>query len=57
MELTLNMRECYHILLTDFYVVTKFILQTIDDLTFSPIDFDSECSYFNIDFRKNSYPM
>ena len=28
-----------------FYVVTKFILPTIDDLKFSPIDFDLECSY------------
>ena len=28
-----------------FHVVTKFILPTIKDLTFSPIDFDSECNY------------
>ena len=31
-----------------FYVVTKFILPTIDDLKFSSIDSDSECNYFNI---------
>ena len=28
-----------------FYVFTKFILPTIDDLKYSPDDFDSECSY------------
>ena len=28
-----------------FYVVTKFILTAINDLTFSPIDFDLKCSY------------
>ena len=28
-----------------FYVVTKFILPTINDLTFSLVYFDSECSY------------
>ena len=27
-----------------FYVVTKFILPTIEDVKFSPIDFDSECN-------------
>ena len=32
-----------------FYVVTKFILPTIKDLKFSPIDFDSECDYLNVD--------
>ena len=35
-----------------FYVVTKFILLTMDDLKFSPIDFDSECNYLNIDLQK-----
>ena len=39
-----------------FYVVTKFILPTIDDLKFSPVDFYSECSYLNIDLKKHRYP-
>ena len=30
-----------------FYVVTKFILPSVNDLKFPPIDFDSECSYLN----------
>ena len=40
-----------------FYVVTKFILPTIDDLKFSPIDFDSECNYLNTDLDKHRYPV
>ena len=36
-----------------FYVVTKFILPTVDDLKFSPIDFNSECSYINGDIRRH----
>ena len=40
-----------------FYRVTKFILPTINDLKFSKIDFDSECSYLNVDLRKHRYPM
>ena len=28
-----------------FYVVTKFILPTLDDLKLSPIRYDKECSY------------
>ena len=32
-----------------FYVVTEFILPTINDLKFSSVDFDSECSYLNFD--------
>ena len=39
-----------------FYVVTKFILPTVDDLKFSLLDFDSECSYLNIDLKRNRYP-
>ena len=38
-----------------FYVVTKFILPTIDDLKFSPIDFDSECIYLDVDLRRHQY--
>ena len=34
-----------------FYVVTKFILPTTDDLKFLPIDFSSECSYLNADLE------
>ena len=39
-----------------FYVVTTFILPTIDDLKFLPVYFDSECSYLNVDLRKYRYP-
>ena len=28
-----------------FYVVTKFILPTLDDLKFAPIKYDKECNY------------
>ena len=38
------------------YVVTKFILSTIDDLKFSPIDFDSECGHLNVDIRRHRSP-
>ena len=38
-----------------FYVVTKFILPTINDLKFSPIAFDSQCSYLNVDLRGHQY--
>ena len=38
-----------------FYVVTNFILPTISDLKFSPIDFGSDCSYLNIDLRRHQY--
>ena len=38
-----------------FYVVTKFILPTINDIKFSPIDFDSECSYLNVDLSRNTF--
>ena len=39
------MRECWHILLIDFYVVTKFILPSIKDLKFSKLNYDSTCAY------------
>ena len=38
-----------------FYVVTKFILPTVNDLKFPPIDFDMECSYLNADLRRHQY--
>ena len=28
-----------------FYVVTKFILPTLDDLKLSPIEYDEDCKY------------
>ena len=37
------------------YVVTIFIVPTINDLKFSPIDFDSEFSYLNADLRRHQY--
>ena len=40
-----------------FYVVTIFILPTINDLKVLPVDCDSECSYLNVDLKKYSYPM
>ena len=30
-----------------FYVVTKFILPTLDDLKLSPIKYDKECKYLH----------
>ena len=30
-----------------FYVVTKFILPTLDDLRLSPIRYDQECNYLH----------
>ena len=40
-----------------FYVVTKFILPAMDDLEFSPIDHNSECSYWNVDLSRYRYPI
>ena len=31
-----------------FYVVTKFVLPTMEDLKSSPIEFDSSCNYLNV---------
>ena len=41
MELILNMKECLQTPLMD--VVTKFILPTVNDLKYLPIDFDEMC--------------
>ena len=38
-----------------FYVDTKFILPSIDDIIFLPIDFNSECNYINADLRSHQY--
>ena len=37
------------------YVVTKFILPTVNDLKFLPIDFHSESSYLKADLRRHQY--
>ena len=37
-----------------FYVVTKFILPTLDDLKLSPIGYDKECNYIqDLDDQNN----
>ena len=37
-----------------FYVVTKFILPTLDDLKLSPIRYDKDCTYIsNLDNQDN----
>ena len=33
-----------------FYVVKNFILSSINDLKFLPLDFDEKCNYLNEDF-------
>ena len=40
-----------------FYVVTKFNLPTIEDITFLLIMFDSHCSYLNVNLHKSRYPV
>ena len=40
-----------------FYVVTKFILLTIDNIKIMPIIFDMECSYINIQLEKNIHAV
>ena len=37
-----------------FYVITKFVLPTLDDLKLSPIRYDKECNYLrNLDDQDN----
>ena len=38
------------------YGVTKFVLPTIRDLKFSPIKFDSNCSYLDVDTNRSKFP-
>ena len=38
-----------------FYVVTKFILPTIEDIKIPWITFDTHCSYLNANWDKNKY--
>ena len=40
-----------------FYVVTKFILQSIGDIKISPITFDIECSYLHIKLDKITHTV
>ena len=39
-----------------FYVITKFVLPTMKDLMFSPIEFDSTCNYLNVKVENNHFP-
>ena len=39
-----------------FYVVTKYILPTMGDLKFSPIEFDSTCNCLNAYLNRNHFP-
>ena len=38
-----------------FYVEMKYVLPTINDIKFSPIDFDSKCGYLNADLRRHQH--
>ena len=38
-----------------FYVVMKFVLPTIEDLKFSPVEFDSTCSYLYVDINGSKF--
>ena len=50
------MRECSHFF-DRFYVVTKFILLTIEYIKISPITYDLHCSYLNVNLGRNKYPV
>ena len=39
-----------------FYRVMKFVLPTMKDLNFSPIEFDSTCIYLNVDVDRKHFP-
>ena len=36
------------------YVIIKFILSTINNLNFVPVDFDEKCNYLNADLHNNN---
>ena len=38
-----------------FYVVTKFILPSVNELNFLLIDFDEKCDYLNANLSTNQY--
>ena len=38
-----------------FYLITKFILPTIEDIKFLPITFDLHCNYLNVNLHKSKY--
>ena len=40
-----------------FYVITKFIITTIDDIQISPMTFDMESGYLNIQLDKNTHAV
>ena len=52
MESTVNNEGKHSHSFDRFYVVTKFILPTIEDTKISPITFDIECSYWHIKLDK-----
>ena len=40
-----------------FYVGTKFILPTMEDLKFLPIEFDSTCNYMDVNLNMNHFQL
>ena len=54
MELITNMRECYHIHLTDF--MTKFELPKVKDLKMTTMLYDSNCTYLDKAMNLKDYP-
>ena len=38
-----------------FYVVMKLVLPTIKDLKFSPIEFNSNCRYLDLDINRSKF--
>ena len=40
-----------------FYVVTKFVLATLEDLKFSPIEFNSTCDYLNVYLNRKNFAI
>ena len=39
-----------------FYAVMKFVLPAVNDLKFSPIEFDSNCSFLDVDINRSKFP-
>ena len=39
-----------------FYVVTRYVLSSIEDLNFMTIQFDNSCEYLGTGKGKNDYP-
>ena len=38
------------------FVAMKFVLPTMEDLKFSPIEFDSTCNYLNVHLDREHFP-